>query len=140
MLPLHHDASDASSPLADAAVPSDAAAADDASLGADAKPEDGAADDGAVDAGGTCGAPVTYNAQCDECLSSECCAEFMRCSANRECPALLDCISKCGFDFVTCPQGCAATHAAGVDDFNRANACSTRRCTAKCRFQDGGTD
>jgi hypothetical protein len=120
----------------------DSGAYDDASL-TEAAP--GQAVHPVADAGGgdapptvSCDHKYTYVPACDDCLNQKCCVESNACFiSNPECVALFKCLMGCGFDFITCPLNCQAAHDAGIDDFDRANACAAGYCGKPCS-KDGG--
>jgi hypothetical protein len=127
VFPLHHD--DAPPAAADAGdAPADAAP-DDSSNGADA-PQLGA-DTYVPD---DCTLQFTPSQACNDCLSQHCCHELNECYIrNTECSNIAQCIVGCGFDFIVCPQTCENSHPAGVDAFNKANACTQVHCGMECQ-------
>ncbi len=131
VLPLHQEDE---ATFRDGAAPGGEGGAVDATTPDAIVSSDGAVTDGTPRPDTGCSTPWTYYPPCDDCLNRNCCEELTRCFVtNAECKALGDCIGKCGFDFITCPQNCAAAHDGGIDDYNRANACSTNRCTPDCK-------
>jgi hypothetical protein len=141
VLPLHEDdrAGDASTAHADGGGALDGTTTTtDGSAEADARASDGAPLPPPPGTDASCDNAYTGRPGCDTCLNAKCCPEMSACFVtNPECIAILQCLTTCGFDFITCPQACRDKHDAGTADFDRANNCSELRCHYEC-LRDAG--
>lgn len=91
------------------------------------------APDAAPDAAFSCG-EFGQNAECADCLASECCAQGAACDENDACVMLVECARGCDTGDNDCLSACVGDHAAGRGAYNVLVLCMGERCLDACPF------
>lgn len=90
----------------------------------------------AGDGGSVCqGTPTD---PCDQCLSTNCCAQEQACANSPDCVAYLQCANGCASGDQTCLDNCTSQHPSGEQVFASVVPCLQANCTSQCGGGSGG--
>jgi len=88
---------------------------------------------GLVDAGTNCGQFVFSAAQCDSCVTANCCAPANVCSNDPDCFALGNCLQGCVPTDTTCQSNCRMLLPLGTGTYAALGLCISSNCAAQCQ-------